>query len=123
MSVLPPENRSVDRLPPFGENNSSKSGGELRILQYFSKNHTNIPGFPGRPQDIPRDELPLPRDFAFPPIPITANPFPRHFCNYSMKKGQAVAEPKGEPSGIGAVKLFQPFAACAYRSRPYKQIV
>ena len=41
----------------FDKNNSSKSGGKLRELQYFSKRHGNIPGFFGRVPCVPREEV------------------------------------------------------------------
>ena len=57
------------------KNNSSKKLSKLRILKYFFKSPGNIPGFLGRSQGIPRDELLLPRDLGFFMYPITANSF------------------------------------------------
>ena len=70
----------------FAGNNSSKSGGELRVLRYFLRNTGNMPVFSGRLQDISRDELSCPWDLAFRPIPITAISFPYHICNYPFSK-------------------------------------
>ena len=70
----------------LAENNSSKSGGKLRVLRYFPRNPGDIPVFSGRLQNIPRDELPRPWDLAFSPIPITAIPFPYQICNYPFNR-------------------------------------
>ena len=72
-------------------NNSSKSGGKLRVLRYFPRNPGDIPVFSGRLQDIPRDELPSSWYFGFPAIAIIAISFPYQICNYPLSKGCALA--------------------------------